>query len=535
MLSYAELQNSANKVRKEVAQTTSKFTAAGDRPAPPSMAASHAVSGKESSVPEHAPPASDNNGVFPTGIMSQMKGLGNKIASASTAGSYGYGSGESGSAEHLMNVPPSRRAEKAMQYVKFWQRTGTNPMKGPRALVHHMVQTMRQNELVIHPTYVALTLILVILFAWNYIHPSGIPWKPDGLFYFHNPAYDTCVSHYTMCSRGYFVPDVKPLRVDFGGIDKPGRGGPLNACKSAFVMLLLSDDYLPSVLTSLHMIRKYSRAPADYVVVVTPMVSEEVKQVLLQSCVIVRETEAIQDPSPAQSQDPMDAGRKDMMTKLMVWALDEYEKAIYLDSDLIVLRSWDEILSFSVEHGQIFAPSKSYSDPQHFGTYMMALHPSMDTVKNMKTKLEDPSLHDMKPAEKAKIRKRLYNDNGFLNEYFSDAWLGNPAHRLPWGLVTVASDLAKSPKLVLEHVNKTSIAFKFEGMSGSKPWLKGLMTYKNDPEMMYFQKLWWKQYYEMTDRGLPSSIDMYSLLELGEYDLYWKQMYSPTMSRKWFG
>lgn len=60
-------------------------------------------------------------------------------------------------------------------------RTGTNPMKGPRALVHHMVQTMRQNELVIHPTYVALTLILVILFAWNYIHPSGIPWKPDGV------------------------------------------------------------------------------------------------------------------------------------------------------------------------------------------------------------------------------------------------------------------------------------------------------------------------------------------------------------------
>ena len=98
-----------------------------------------------------------------------------------------------------------------------------------------------------------------------------------------------------------------------------------------------------------------------------------------------------------------------------------------------------------------------------------------------------------------------------------------------------ADDLAKSPKLVLEHVNKTSIAFKFAGDSTSKPWLKGLMTHKNDPEMMYFQKLWWKEYYEMTDRALPSSIDMYSLLELGEYDLYWRQMYVQpvTSNRKW--
>lgn len=84
------------------------------------------------------------------------------------------------------------------------------------------------------------------------------------------------------------------------------------------------------------------------------------------------------------------------MTKLMVWALDEYEKAIYLDSDLIVLRSWDEILSFSVEHGQIFAPSKSYSDPQHFGTYMMALHPSM--VRGLTTFFEHDFTALVSPA-----------------------------------------------------------------------------------------------------------------------------------------
>ena len=106
---------------------------------------------------------------------------------------------------------------------------------------------------------------------------------------------------------------------------------------------------------------------------------------------------------------------------------------------------------------------------------------------------------------------------------------------MPWGLVTLSKDLRRSPKLVLENVNKTAVAMKFAGDSNTKAWLKGLIKYKDDPEMVYFLKLWWRQYYEMTDRQLPATIDMYSLLELGEYDLYWRNMYSPINTKKWFG
>jgi hypothetical protein len=173
---------------------------------------------------------------------------------------------------------------------------------------------------------------------------------------------------------------------------------------------------------------------------------------------------------------------------------------------------------------------------------------------------EDSTLKESKEA--VKLRKGNWVDESFLNKWFADSWLGNPDHRLPWGMVASAGDLARSPRLVLENVNTTALAFKFQvggriyycrpkffaavvgrqhncfpfaligglgwrqGTSGTKPWLKGLVTYKDAPEQMYFQKLWWKQYYEMTDRALPSSIDMYSLLELGEYDLYWRQMFS---------
>jgi len=323
--------------------------------------------------------------------------------------------------------------------------------------------------------------------------------------------------------------------MDVAALDKPGRGGPLNACTNAYALVLLSDEYLPGVLTAVHTVRKYARKAADYVVVVTPEVSEDVRQVLMQMCVVVRETDAIRTPTPIMNQikglDAMDIGRKDMMTKLMVWSMDEYEKVVYLDSDLIVLRSMDELWEHTVHFGQILAPARSYSDPQNFGAYLMLLHPGVDTVKQMRDRMkfeEDVVLKEDKDVAHVKLRQANWVDESFLNKWFADSWLGNPDHRLPWGMIACAGDLARSPRLVLENVNSTAMAFKFQGTSGTKPWLKGLVTYKDAPEQMYFQKLWWKQYYEMTDRALPSSIDMYSLLELGEYDLYWRQMFSSS-------
>eukprot|EP00976_Prorocentrum_cordatum_P108825 1194916-Prorocentrum_minimum.AAC.3 len=42
-----------------------------------------------------------------------------------------------------------------------------------------------------------------------------------------------------------------------------------------------------------------------------------------------------------------------------------------------------------VLHGQIYAPARSYNDPQHFGGYLIVLHPSMDTAKQLKVSKYD--------------------------------------------------------------------------------------------------------------------------------------------------
>jgi hypothetical protein len=53
-----------------------------------------------------------------------------------------------------------------------------------------------------------------------------------------------------------------------------------------------------------------------------------------------------------------------------------------------------------------------------------------------------------------------------LNDFFADSWLGNPTHSLPWGLVTMIEDLRRSPKLVLEHVNKTVVGVNKQETDG---------------------------------------------------------------------
>jgi len=515
LMGFADLQDAANTVRKSIAQATTLFMST-------------------STQGSNRPPAPD---MVQQSQQQQSEWFGNR-ASQHQGDYNAYPQGKPNvyqeDAHTLINMPPTRRADKAMQYVKFWQRPGMSSAallrKSPLALFQQLASAWRLNEINIHPTYLVLAVLSMCLLAWTYAHPVSMPWRPDGLFYYHNDAYDTCVSHYSVCQTGKYVPDVGRLSIDMSGLESPGRGGPRDSCKKAYVMMLLSDEYLPAVLTSVHMIRKYARTPADYVVIVTPAVTLEVRQVLYQSCLIVKETAALSSPVKTNERRPtdiMDSGRKDMYTKLMVWALDEYEKVIYLDSDLIILRNMDELLNLDVQHGQIYAPALSYSDPQHFGGYMVVLHPAMDTAKQLKAVLESE-------ADTAK-RHHIPNDQVMLNDFFADSWLGNPTHRLPWGLVTMSEDLRRSPKLVLEHVNKTAVAMKFQGDSNTKAWLKGLIKYKDDPEMMYFLKLWWRQYYEMTDRQLPPTIDMYSLLELGEYDLYWRSMHSPMNTKTWFG
>jgi hypothetical protein len=106
-----------------------------------------------------------------------------------------------------------------------------------------------------------------------------------------------------------------------------------------------------------------------------------------------------------------------------------------------------------------------------------------DTVKQMRDRIkfeEDVASKDDKDANHVKLHQANWVDESFLNKWFADSWLGNPDHRLPWGMIACAGDLARSPRLVLENINSTAMAFKFQvrGACPEHRWRENSFLYR---------------------------------------------------------
>eukprot|EP00854_Cymbomonas_tetramitiformis_P005224 gene5224-6351_t len=558
MMSYAELQGAANQVRKDISESSAgaamlpaqarmnQVLSAGHQGSTGGLADSMA-SALVSSVRGGLGGMSRSQ--VSGGLVSVPGGLGSGSQASKGEPAKMFQSYYTGKAEDtrsgwrtdpadledvnlstMAGMSASSRARNPMKFVNAWSKPQQlmDLRMSPASLLRNVAMRFKQNEWATNPMYIAISLFLVLFFLYNYVHPSTVAFRPEGMFYFHNHAYDKCVSHYTQCEKGMYKPEAIALTADLTGQYQAGRGGPLDACPEAYTTAIVADEDLPAVLTTIYMMRKYARAPRDYVVLVSQAVSEEVRQVLYQACVIVRQM-------PHRKNAFVEGGvegdtLKFEMDKISLWMLDEYKKAVYIAYDMLMLRGIDKLWDYPTGNGQISAPTVAYNDPQHFGGYAYIFQPSAETYNAIAGEGEGETYNEMSKKVDTGPQKGEkmwgHDAQGFLNMYFSTSWLGNPSHRLPFGLFLPHTDLKGVPKLGYEALNTTAMGFLFADRSPTvKPWLQGLETFKKDPEMMRFTKLWWAQYYEMTDRAMPKSIDMYSLLELGEYSLYWKQMY----------
>eukprot|EP00568_Trieres_chinensis_P019102 CAMPEP_0183322362 /NCGR_PEP_ID=MMETSP0160_2-20130417/71433_1 /TAXON_ID=2839 ORGANISM="Odontella Sinensis, Strain Grunow 1884" /NCGR_SAMPLE_ID=MMETSP0160_2 /ASSEMBLY_ACC=CAM_ASM_000250 /LENGTH=264 /DNA_ID=CAMNT_0025489511 /DNA_START=41 /DNA_END=835 /DNA_ORIENTATION=- len=114
--------------------------------------------------------------------------------------------------------------------------------------------------------------------------------------------------------------------------------------------------------------------------------------------------------------------------KLWVWSLTDYERVVYLDSDMLILGDINHMFDFDVwtEPGteandthRNFAAASDTIPPDKFNSGVMVLRPSNETF------------HDMRDAALSG-RLTSYNngDQGFLNAYFDDWHSMPPASRL---------------------------------------------------------------------------------------------------------
>ena len=139
-------------------------------------------------------------------------------------------------------------------------------------------------------------------------------------------------------------------------------------------------------------------------------------------------------------------------TKLHVFGYDEFDKIIFLDSDLIVVKSIDHLFK-EVEDCFAAADCTPYFD-YIFNSGVMVITPSRKVFKDMMVKKDILGSYDG-------------SDQGFLNEYFKNNW-----KKLDIKYNSGKRIFSEKPEL-WDKIDKHVIHFV-----GTKPWLGGEKGYE---------------------------------------------------------
>jgi len=227
--------------------------------------------------------------------------------------------------------------------------------------------------------------------------------------------------------------------------------------KYAYFTLVARDKYVDGAVCMYKSLREKTRYP---LIAMIHGISDESRKRLSAAGIICRDVEMI-DSKKAGKGDNI--GRledfKYTYTKLHVFSFDEFETIIYLDSDLIVLKSIDHLFTEVEHHFAACACTPYWEDI--FNSGLMVIKP----CQNIFTDLMEQK--DILPTYDG-------SDQGFLNSYFKN-WKKldikyNAGKR-------IYSEAPEQWKRIDHHI----IHFV-----GKKPWLGGEKGYE-ELEALWFQ------------------------------------------------
>lgn len=172
--------------------------------------------------------------------------------------------------------------------------------------------------------------------------------------------------------------------------------------KAAYVTLLTKSSYLPGVLVLDYTLRSVGTC-YPLVVMVTPSVPQECRDVLARRGIQLRDITALESLPNVHSLATHDVRFRDTWTKLRVFELVEFERAVLLDADMIVMRNMDELFDIELPEDSIAATHVCACNPRklpHYPpdwvpancAYTPLVHPSGSTSPTKITK-DSPRPH----------------------------------------------------------------------------------------------------------------------------------------------
>lgn len=239
--------------------------------------------------------------------------------------------------------------------------------------------------------------------------------------------------------------------------------------REAFISILTSDDFLEGLLVTYRSLRKYSKK--KYVVLVDLGVSEQSIQIIKRNGIQVLKGDDILLPDLADN-TMKDRWYKTLF-KIRVFGLTQFERLVYLDSDLLICGEIDELFekeSISAVPDRVFLSSYGRKG---MNAGLMCIQPSKEL---------EQSLIELIPL--VANRMEVFGDQDVINEYFS-GWEEEKSKHLDVKYNACFYELDKYEEKEIRVVH-----FIF----GEKPWMWTKLKIAGK-RVKYFLYRRWKQYH----------------------------------------
>lgn len=170
--------------------------------------------------------------------------------------------------------------------------------------------------------------------------------------------------------------------------------------KKAYVTILSTDTYLPGVLALFNSIKNTHTTINTFVVIVNENIKKETKKILNKEGYIVIVKKSISIPNSVKIANSIGTTSNWIYTfdKFNLFKLNEFDKIVYLDSDMYVNKNIDELFDKPNMSGVV--AGKSYQGNESWkelNSGIMVIEPKEDIV--------DELIKTMRKMSKPKIKK----------------------------------------------------------------------------------------------------------------------------------
>lgn len=181
--------------------------------------------------------------------------------------------------------------------------------------------------------------------------------------------------------------------------------------KYAYATILSTDSYLPGVLALYKSIKKTNTKVSDFVVIVNQDIKKETINRLEQNGIVVKTMPKVNVPKEIKARNKLIPHWNNTFDKFNIFNLTDYDKVVYLDSDIYVAENIDEL--FKKQNMSAVVSGKSYNRNKNWNELnsgVMVIEPREGIIDRLIDKMNYMS------KRKKKLKKSHKNGKG---KYFS--------------------------------------------------------------------------------------------------------------------